>query len=82
MTSSTDQPREDPFHLYSISPHLPQFQQSAGATPLWSRQYSGQPEIGFQLEKKVGNRKWYHQEETGVPPPYPEAVLAMEIVGK
>jgi hypothetical protein len=25
-----------PLHLYSISPHLPQFQQSAGATPIWS----------------------------------------------
>jgi hypothetical protein len=34
--SPTNQPRKDPFHLYSISPNLPQFQQSAGATPLWS----------------------------------------------
>ena len=28
--------REDPFHLYSLSPHLPELQQSAGATPLYS----------------------------------------------
>ena len=26
-----------PFHLYSVSPHLVQFQQSAGVTPLWAR---------------------------------------------
>jgi hypothetical protein len=31
--SPTNQPRKDPFHVYSLSPHLPQFQQSAGATP-------------------------------------------------
>ncbi len=30
----TNQPRKDPFHMYSKSPLLPQFQQSAGATPL------------------------------------------------
>jgi hypothetical protein len=24
----------DPFHMYPLSPYLPQFQQSAGATPL------------------------------------------------
>jgi hypothetical protein len=24
----------EPFHMYSLSPHLPQFQQSAKATPL------------------------------------------------
>jgi hypothetical protein len=29
-----NQPRKDFFHLYSLSPHLPQFQQSAGAIPL------------------------------------------------
>ncbi len=34
-TSPTNQPRKDLFHMYSLSPHLPQFQQSAGATPLW-----------------------------------------------
>jgi hypothetical protein len=28
------QPRKDLFHLYSLIPHSPQFQQSAGATPL------------------------------------------------
>ncbi len=33
----TNQPRKDPFHLSSQSPHLLQFQQSAGATPLWSQ---------------------------------------------
>jgi hypothetical protein len=27
-------PRKNPFHLYSLSPHSPQFQQSAGATTL------------------------------------------------
>jgi hypothetical protein len=26
--------KEEPFQMYSLSPHLPQFQQSAGATPL------------------------------------------------
>jgi hypothetical protein len=31
-----NQPRKDAFHMYSKSPHLPQFQKSAGATPLWS----------------------------------------------
>jgi hypothetical protein len=36
MKSSTDQPRKNPFHLYSLSPHSPQFHQSAGATPLYS----------------------------------------------
>jgi hypothetical protein len=30
-----DQPRKDPFHVYSMSPHLTQFPQSAEATPLW-----------------------------------------------
>jgi hypothetical protein len=25
--------KEDPFHMYSLGPHLPQFQQSAGAIP-------------------------------------------------
>jgi hypothetical protein len=30
-----DQLRKDPFHLYSLSPHLPHLQQSAGATPLY-----------------------------------------------
>jgi hypothetical protein len=28
-TSPTNQPRKDPFHLYALSPHSPQFQQSA-----------------------------------------------------
>ncbi len=32
--SPTNQPRRNPFHLYSVSPHLRQFQQSTGATPL------------------------------------------------
>jgi hypothetical protein len=32
----TKQPSEDPCHLYSISPHMPQFQQRAGATALWA----------------------------------------------
>jgi hypothetical protein len=30
----TIQPRRDPVHLYSLSPHLPQFLQSEGATLL------------------------------------------------
>jgi hypothetical protein len=30
----TNQRRKDPFHLYSLRPHSPQFQQSAGATLL------------------------------------------------
>jgi hypothetical protein len=29
MASPTNQPRKDPFHLYCLSPHSPQFQQSA-----------------------------------------------------
>ncbi len=36
-TSPTNQPRNDPFYLYyyySLSPHLPQFQQSAWSNPL------------------------------------------------
>ncbi len=33
-TSQMNQPRKDPFHLYSLNPHSPQFQQSFGATPL------------------------------------------------
>ncbi len=34
-TSPTNQPRKDPLQLYFIRPNLPQFQQSAWATPLW-----------------------------------------------
>ncbi len=30
-TSPTNQPREDPFHLYSLSPHSPQFQHKGPA---------------------------------------------------
>ncbi len=33
-TSPTNQTRKDFFHLYSLSPHLPQLQQSAGSAPL------------------------------------------------
>jgi hypothetical protein len=33
-TKLMNQPRKDPFHLSSFSPHSPQFQQSAGAIPL------------------------------------------------
>jgi hypothetical protein len=33
-TSLTNHPRKDLFHFYSLSPHLPQFHQSAGATTL------------------------------------------------
>jgi hypothetical protein len=36
MTSPTNQPREDPFHLSSLSLHLLKFQQSARANPLSS----------------------------------------------
>jgi hypothetical protein len=36
MTSPTNQLRMDPFHSYSLSPHTPLFQQSAGATPFYS----------------------------------------------
>jgi hypothetical protein len=32
--TGTTSPIKDPFHFYSLSPHSPQFQQSAGATPL------------------------------------------------
>jgi hypothetical protein len=34
--SPANQPRKSPFHMYSLSLHLLQFQQSAGATPLYS----------------------------------------------
>jgi len=34
--TSNEGPGRDPLYKYSISPHLPQFQQSAWATPLWS----------------------------------------------
>ncbi len=34
MTSPTNQPRKDLFHLYSLSPQSPQFQHPAGVTPL------------------------------------------------
>jgi hypothetical protein len=30
------EPTKDPFRMYSLSPHLPQFQQSEGTTPLKS----------------------------------------------
>ncbi len=33
-TSPSNHPRKDPFHWYFLSPHSPQFQQSAGSTPL------------------------------------------------
>jgi hypothetical protein len=35
-TSPTNKPKIGRFHLYSMSPHSPQFQQSAGATLLYS----------------------------------------------
>jgi hypothetical protein len=34
IQAQRNQPRKDTFHLYTLSPHSPQFQQSAGATPL------------------------------------------------
>jgi hypothetical protein len=52
-TSPTNQPRKDPFHLYSLSPHSPQFQQSAGATPL----YSPSETKYTKLLKKGGGQK-------------------------
>ncbi len=49
MKSPTNQPKKDPFHLYSLSPHLPQFQQSAGAIPL--SEYDGEQILyAFALE--------------------------------
>ncbi len=36
VPARTNQRRKDPFHLYSLSPHSPQFQQSAGATLRYS----------------------------------------------
>ncbi len=40
-TSPTNQPRKDPFHLYSLSPHYsPKFHQSAGAIHLRSLRQS------------------------------------------
>jgi hypothetical protein len=38
-TSTTNHPRKNPFHLYSLSPNSPQFQPSAG--PLLSRKIKG-----------------------------------------
>ncbi len=44
----TQQPtKKGPFHLYSLSPHLPQFQDSAEATPLWSFCYLPPSLISF-----------------------------------
>jgi hypothetical protein len=34
--SPMNQSRKGPCHLYSLKPHLPQFQQLAGATPIYS----------------------------------------------
>jgi hypothetical protein len=52
-----NQPKKDLFHLYSLSPHLPQLQQSAGATPLKSLwcEYSkeNQSEIQDRLSSLV-----------------------------
>ncbi len=36
LTSPITNQGRIPFHMYFLSPHLPQFQQSAGATHLWS----------------------------------------------
>jgi len=33
MTSPINRPKKDTFNMYSLSPHLPQFQRSTGATP-------------------------------------------------
>jgi hypothetical protein len=35
LTSPTNQTRKDPLQLYSISPQLPRFEQSAGVIPLY-----------------------------------------------
>jgi hypothetical protein len=43
-----NQPKKDPIHLYSVSPHLPQFQHSAGAT-LFSLSGSSLGQSIFQL---------------------------------
>jgi hypothetical protein len=56
-----------PFHMSFLSPHLPQFQQSAGATPLWSLWIgpSARPKAATKLDfnsfEKYENwlsRKW------------------------
>jgi hypothetical protein len=36
MTNPMNEPRKDPFHLFSLNSHSPQFQELAGATPLYS----------------------------------------------
>ncbi len=40
------------FHLYSLSHHLPQFQQSAGATPLYPLWGKQREDIGMCKSKK------------------------------
>ncbi len=61
-TSPMNQPRKDPFHLYSLSPHSHQFQQSAGATPLSSlsgRTYRDTPKYYWYIDKGVLVRVYY-----------------------
>jgi hypothetical protein len=60
--SPTNQPSNDPFHLYSLSPHSPQFQQSAGDTPLsglsgGNRGEEMLEERREQKRTKVGDRR-------------------------
>jgi hypothetical protein len=49
MKSPTNQPRKDPFHLYSLSPRPPQFQESAGATPIFSLWFLSKNSKFYQL---------------------------------
>ncbi len=42
--SPTNQPRKDLFHFYSISPHLPEFQQSAAVLGIRIRMFEGLPD--------------------------------------
>jgi hypothetical protein len=48
-TSPTNQPRKDPFHLYSLSPHSPKFQQSPGDSSHGMHYYPEGGPLGFFL---------------------------------
>ncbi len=51
-----EQPRQDQYHLYSLSHHLPQFQQSAGATlSSLSGMYCNAKNLQFKWDTKMSN---------------------------
>ncbi len=71
-TSPKNNQRKDPLHLYSLSPHASQFQQSAGATPesLWPNQIGcvaelvGRPAFTGNMKKTI-QKPSRHQKNIG-----------------